>query len=934
MVDFPAIEKKWQKKWDEAKLGLAKKSDLPKFFMHFAYPGVTGQLHVGHMRGYSYTDMICRYKRMTGFNVFYPVGTHPSGNGAISYARKIEKGDEKTISKLKNSGCTDEDIQKMKDPMYFIDYFSNEYIDYWKKYGYICDWNSFTYTAKPDYSKFIQWQFTKLNEKGYLVKEPYIAPFCPKCGAVAIDASQTDLSEGGTAEKAEYTILKFKMGNEFLVAATLRPETIYGQTNLWINPEVDYVRIQVGKETWVCSAQCAKKMANQKDDVKPVAGIVKGTDLIGKYATAPGIEREIIILPSTFTDANMGTGIVTSVPSDAPYDYMALRDLQKDEELMKKYKLDSAKVKAIKIIPIIDSKDYGDTPAVKICNDMGICSQNDANLEKATKIIYSTGFYSGVMNANCGEFAGMPVEKAKDAMKAKLIAAGKADTMSDLSEKVICRCGEEVMLKKIPDQWFIKYSDLNWTEQSKDHAKTMMIKPKDYQDNISGVLDWYQNRACARQGNWIGTKIPFDERWTIEPIADSTLYPAYYVVSRYVTEGKVAKEEMTEQFFDYIFLDKGTPKNAVWKEIRDEFNYWYPVDINLGGKEHQTVHFPPYIMNHTAIMRKQHWPRGIFVNYWLVEEGGKISKSKGGAATTPLGAAEKFSADGMRLYYAHAASPFVDLFWDESAVFSYRKHVENVFLISERLAAMNGTNTSQIDAWMLSKLHSRLKAYRKSMEDYDLRTSIGVVLFELTKDIQHYEKKGGNNKKVAEEVLGAFLKMLTPFIPHTCEECWEMSGHKTLISNEQLAVVDEKKISVEAERSEDLTDTVEDDIANVMKITGMKPKKITLLIAGDWKRNAWKKAIEQSPELLKELMKDNDFKAHGQAAVKYAQWLQKNARELQDIPTSVEEMKAVKAASEHIAKAFSASVEVVSADDSQHPKAGNAIPGKPAILLE
>jgi len=340
-INWDQIQTKWQSSWQLAKLGTAKpNSQKEKFFMIFAYPGISGFLHVGHMRGFSYTDAICRLERMKGKEVLFPVGTHASGNHAFAFARKVKDKDEKWISYLKKNGCSDEQLKKLEDPNEIINYFNDVYVnEYWKKFGFLCDWDRFTSSTNADYNKFIQWQFKKLNEKKMLIQKPYFAPFSEKCGPVAIDPSETDLSKGGNAEKQEYTLLKFKLDNphsdqvEYITAATLRPETIFGQTNLWINTEGDYVKVQVPKadhnEVWIMSAKAAEKIAFQIDDTK-ILSEIDPKSLLGKLALAPGVKRKIPILPASFVSVDVGSGIVTSVPSDAPFDYIALKELREN----------------------------------------------------------------------------------------------------------------------------------------------------------------------------------------------------------------------------------------------------------------------------------------------------------------------------------------------------------------------------------------------------------------------------------------------------------------------------------------------------------------------------------------------------------------------------------------------------------------------------
>ncbi|MEM5804656.1 MAG: leucine--tRNA ligase [Candidatus Aenigmatarchaeota archaeon] len=923
-MDIRKIEKKWQDKWAKGRIWEPRKGKK-KFFMHFAYPGISGYQHVGHMRGFTYTDAICRYKRMTGHGVFFPIGTHASGNQAIGFANKVKKGDRKWIEYLIANGYPEGKMKDMEDPKKVVDYFNANYIENWKKYGFLADWDSFTCTIYPDYGKFIEWQFRKLNALGLLVKKPYFATFCSNCGPVAVDPSETDISKGGNAQKQEFTLIKFKLGDAYLVAATLRPETMFGQTNLWVDPNFEYAIAQVGTEKWICSPQCVEKLKNQKSGVKE-SGKIKGEELIGKYANALSIGKDIIILPCEFCDPNVGTGIVTSVPSDAPYDWMALKDLQKN--CNGSY---CADVKKLKPIPIIISKEYGDLPAVRICEEMGIKDQHDPKLEEATKIIYKKGFHTGVMNQNCGKYAGMPVEKAKEKIKEEMINGGKADVLYDLSEEVICRCGAKVIIKKIPDQWFIKYSDEKLKEKSKAHARTMRVYPQDYYESLPSVIDWFQDRACTRLGNWLGTKMPLDTKWTIEPIADSTLYPAYYIVSRFINSKKLKTSDLTEEFFDYVFLGEGKPKNAIWDVVKAEFEYWYPVDINLGGKEHQTVHFPVYVMNHVAIMGKKSWPKGIFVNYWLTGEGGKISKSKGGAAASPQQAAEMYGADSLRLYYAHISSPHADVVWNEDNVISYKNHVAGIYEMVSALKSLKGDSMTSLERWLLSKANTKLKQYLDYMEEYNLRKAVDIALFEFMNDMNRYRKRGGNNKKVAAAVAEMWLKMLAPFTPHICEECWEILGKNGMISTEQMPAPDEKMIDKRLEAMEEYVHKVLKDIEEIKKIAKIeKPRKITIFISPSWKYEAYNHALEGKD--IKTVMQ-TPLKQHGSALAAYYQKLLKNRPTEELFLTASAETKSLKENEKFFREEYGCEIEIVPAEKSEHPKAKSAEPAKPGILL-
>ncbi|MBO4551890.1 MAG: leucine--tRNA ligase, partial [Candidatus Methanomethylophilaceae archaeon] len=672
ITNYTEMEQKWQKRWADAKLNCAERDGRPKFMVIFAYPGVTGYLHVGHMRGFSYADAIGRYKRMTGYNVLFPVGTHATGNGSISLATRIKKGDEGMIDYMKRNGCTDEELKKLVEPMEVVNFFNGVYQnDYWKKFGFLADWRRFTCTLYPDYGKFIQWQFHKLKDAGLLIQKPYYAPSCKVHGPVAVDASETDISKGGNAETQEYVLLKFRHGDEYLVAATLRPETIFGQVCFWVNPDVDYVRVKYKGETWIVSPQAFEKLQYQKDGVEKV-GDIPGREMIGWMCTAPILHKDIPVFPATFCDPNVGTGLVTSCPSDAPDDWISLQAVKKDSEMISKYGLSQELIDSVVPVSIIKIEGYGEFPAQSIIESMGITAPGDPKLVDAKKQVYKDGFHTGKMKETCGEYAGLSVNEAKDRMKQAMIDAGEGDVFYDLTEEVICRCGEKVLIKRIDDQWFINYGDEKLTERTHEHCKSMHIEPQEYFNNVHGVLDWFRERACARLGNWLGTRFPFDDKWIIEAISDSTLYPIYYLVSIYANEGKIKPEQMTEEFFDYVYLGQGKIDDVakstgiskdLLDQIRKDVEYWYPLDLNLGGKEHMTVHFPAFLFNHVGILPENMWPRGIMVNWYVTGKKSKISKSKGGAQPIP-GAAGKFGVDGMRLYYAHSASAFADIEWD------------------------------------------------------------------------------------------------------------------------------------------------------------------------------------------------------------------------------------------------------------------------------
>ena len=936
-LDWKKIQRKWQKEWEKAELGKATvKKNQPKFMMIFAYPGISGYLHVGHMRGFSYTDAICRYERLKGKEVLFPVGTHASGNQALGFANKVKNKDKDWLKYLMDNGCPPEKIKDLAAPEKVVEYFNQVYLnDYWKKFGFLCDWDRFTCTTYPDYEKFIQWQFKKLLQKNLLVQKPYFATACINCGPVAVDPSETDISKGGNAEKNEYTLLKFKIGQDYLVAATLRPETVYGQTNLWVNPEAEHVRVEVEGENWILSREAAEKLKYQKDDVllKEDVDIKK---YLEKYVLAPGINREIIVLPSPLCNQKVGSGIVTSVPSNSVYDYVALQDLAKDKDYCRKYGIDIDKVRNIQPIPIMKTKGYGNIPTKEIVAKLSNPSLGNPKLEEANKELYKLDYHTGIMLDICGEYAGKRVEEAKELIKAKLMEQGKADVFYDLSEEVICRCGEKVVIKRIDDQWFIRYSDQELTERSKEQAREMHIYPQEYYEHLPGVLDWFQDRACARLGNWLGSKFPFDEKWIIEPISDSTLYPAYYIIAKFVHNKKLKVKDLTEEFFDYVFLAQGEGKEA-WKEIKEEFDYFYPLDLNLGGKEHKTVHFPVFLMNHVAILPEEKWPKGIFVNWWVTGKGSKISKSKGGAVPIP-DAIEQYGVDAMRLYYAHIGSPHIDVVWDEETIYNYKATLERIDNLVAELKKLDGKRKT-IDEWLVSRVNENIKKINLAMKSYELRELASITYYTIYDDLRWYLRRGGENKKVIGEVLDIWVRLMNPITPHLSEELNESKG---LVSAAHWPREEEERTSLKAEAGEELVRGTMAGMRSVLKLAKLEQaKKYTLFISEEWKYELFNllakelKVTRNVGEVMRKVLEMEQLKMKGKELSKLVPVLVKDPAKIPGFVTSQEEeMKIMTEAKKLLEKEFNCEIKIIIAEESEESKAKSALPGKVGILVE
>jgi leucyl-tRNA synthetase len=271
-----------------------------------------------------------------------------------------------------------------------------------------------------------------------------------------------------------------------LVAATLRPETMYGQTNCFVLPEGTYGAYRMASgEIFVTSEHAAENMAHQAETdmmaewgkTDKVADI-SGTALLGLPLKAPNAQYDrVFTLPLLTISMTKGSGIVTSVPSDAPDDYAALRDLQTDPALREKYGISLDMVESYHPTPVLritggdedlDLEDFGEMAAVTACQHLKVKDQHDkAKLAKIKKSVYNKGFYFGVMSV--GSQKGKSVEEAKDAVKKELIANGDACRYWEPEDIIMSRSGDKCVIAFI-DQWYIKYGQPEWRDAVMEHV--------------------------------------------------------------------------------------------------------------------------------------------------------------------------------------------------------------------------------------------------------------------------------------------------------------------------------------------------------------------------------------------------------------------------------------------------------------------------------
>lgn len=960
MSQTKEMEQKWIAKWENAHLFEADPdSKREKKLVTFPYPYMNGPLHVGHTFTASRVDAYARFKRMQGYNVLWPWGWHWTGQPLLGASQRVARGDQAYIHVLREvDGVPEEELNKFVDPLYMAQYYTNEGRLAAKSVGFSVDWRRDFTTVLPTYQKFIEWQYKNLKEKGFVTRGTHPVVWCPKDQSPTGDHDRQS-GEGVTPE--EYTLIKYRLDDQsVLPAATFRPETVYGLTNIWINPDATYVEAIVNGENWVISQEAAEKLKEQERKIE-VKRNFKGKELIGKTFENPVTKLKFPILPGWFVDPKTATGVVYSVPAHAPFDWLALRDLQQKPEILSQFGIDSEMVKAIQPISIITVEGFGDYPAVEIVEKMKIKDQNDPAADQATKELYKKEFHSGILKANCGQYAGKTIREAKDLLISDFRKSGLTDSMYDLSEPVFCRCMTQCIVKILSDQWFLNYSDPKWKELAKQVVDQMNIYPDSAKPWFNTVIDWLREWACARTTGF-GTPLPWGKGWIIETLSDSTLYMAFYTINKHIKQNSIKPESLTPEVFDYIFLGKGNLNQVsadsgihsdLLEEMRKEFLYWYPFDLRNSAKELVPNHLSFCIFHHAALFPPELWPRAIGVNGMLMVEGQGMHKSKGNFITLK-GAVEKYGADATRCALLLGAEGMDDPDWRAENVTDLKTKFEALMGFAGNIisSAQIDENTA-LERWLTSRMQCRIKEVTSSLGELKTRTALQTALFETWNDLRWYiQRKGNCNTKALVDAVKDWLKMLAPFAPFLCEELWSRTGEDGFISVANWPIFDDSKVDAASEEQENLITDIMADTNNILKAMKITPTRICYYTAASWKWDLYLKILEKTltgevkiNELMKEFAANKDLKPHMKEVANMVPRFIKALTKVSGIRKS--NMQKIRIINEQfileesllfLKNRFNAEIDVYSEDDEGRfdPKrrASMAMPYQPAIYVE
>ncbi|KFM68479.1 Leucine--tRNA ligase, cytoplasmic, partial [Stegodyphus mimosarum] len=877
------IERQIQEKWEKESIfeedAPADNVKIEKYFATFPYPYMNGRLHLGHTFSLSKCEFAVGYQRMKGKKCLFPFGLHATGMPIKACADKLKweietygfppnfpketdgdnleeveeslqlpankaKGKKSKLAAksgganyqwqiMQSLGLKDEEIKKFSDAEHWLQYFPPLAISDLKSMGVKVDWRRtfITTDCNPYYDSFVRWQFIRLKERGKIQFGKRYTIFSPKDNQPCMDH---DRSSGEGVGPQEYTLIKMKVMEPlpqklssftgfsvFLIAATLRPETMYGQTNCWVRPDMKYIAFQISSgDIYICTRRAARNMSYQgfTSETGKVSELIEleGRDLLGLPLKAPLTSYDVIYtLPMLTIKDDKGTGVVTSVPSDSPDDFAALNDLKKKPELRKKFNITDDMVMKYSPVPILEVPDFGSLCAQSVCEEMKIQSQNEKEkLAAAKEKIYLKSFYEGVMLV--GNYKGQKIQDVKKLIQKDLINKEEAVVYMEPEKKVISRSGDECVVA-LCDQWYLDYGEPSWKALASKALSQMETYSEEVRRNFNATLDWLREHACSRSYG-LGTKLPWDEIWLIESLSDSTIYMAYYTVCHLLQggvkgslDGKAGSpvglkpSDMIPEVWDYIFFKNAPfpktniPKDTL-KRLKREFEYWYPVDIRCSGKDLVPNHLTYFIYNHCAIWpnEPEKWPKSIRANGHLLLNSEKMSKSTGNFLTLSE-AVGKYSADGMRLSLADAGdgiedANFVETMADAGVLrlYSFLEWVKEMIATKSQLR--DSTLCTFNDKVFINEINHSILQTTEHYEHMMYKEALRTGFFELQASRDKYRELTVK-EKMRSDLIFKFIEvqvlLLCPICPHISEYIWSLLEKEKSIMHAKWPVAEQ-----------------------------------------------------------------------------------------------------------------------------------------------
>ena len=716
--DFTAIEKKWQARWLEEKPFTAVNGDTgrEKFFGLIEFPYPSGQgLHVGHARPFTAMDIICRKKRMQGYNVLFPIGYDAFGLPTENYAIK---------NHIHPAKVTHDNVENFRRQLRML--------------GYSFDWDREVNTTDPEYYKWTQWIFLQMFKKGLaykasmpvnwctsckivLANEEVVEGVCERCGGEVIrkEKSQWMLAITKYADRliddldtvdfinrvkiqqrnwigrSEGTEVDFTATNgDKLTVYTTRCDTLFGVTYMVISPEHPFLeqwkdQIRNWGEVAAYQAEAARKSDFERGELNKEK---TGVRLDGIEAVNPANGKHVPIFVADYVLMGYGTGIVMGVPGHDQRDW------------------DFATAFGLPIVEVVKGGDV-------------------------TKGAFALKDDTGIM-VNSGFLDGMTVKEAIPAMKEHVTKQGygRPKTNFKLRDWVFSRqryWGEPIPLVDCPK--------CGWVPLPEEQLPLLLPEVESYEVTDTG------ESPLAKMTDWVSTTCP-------------------------KCGGPAQRETDTMPQWagsSWYFLRYMDPHNDKALASKEALDYWSPVDWYNGGMEHTTLHllysrfWHKFLYDIGVVPTAEPYAKRTSHGMILGEGGEKMSKSRGNVVN-PNDIVAQYGADTMRLYIMFVGDFEQAAIWSTEAVKGSKRFLDRVWNLAE-----NAKDDPAPSAANEAVLHRTIKKVTGDIDGLKMNTAIAAMMTAVNEMTANGVTKGD---------MKPLIQLLCPFAPHIAEELWEKFG--------------------------------------------------------------------------------------------------------------------------------------------------------------
>lgn len=763
--------------------------EKPYFTTIVAFSTPSGRLHIGHALGQVAGDVSSRYAEMQGKKSFFPFGIHATGKDLLKMLEEVSPTDPKYQEKRKMYGLTDADVDNiMSSPgqdnrvRALIQHYRNSYGLNLSDLGVNIEQDAFFSTDESPFHTYTQWVLRRLNDQGLIVKTSSPRPYCPQCGDIkAIEGDFSEVSPEGKVELEDVRIQKGNMlffydGKTIYPVYTTRPETVFGATNLFFNPNKKYLQANMGDINFVAEEDCLDDLVASLFGNERPKNVTEAEGLVGRMVSSPLVREALPLVPGSFVKSDTGTGLVMSVPVHDPFDYFFLAS-------QKPSLLNGARA----VILDADGK--------PISFDGNTLTKD--GLEKVREQTYAAQ-EEGIMSPDLKNYAGQRVPVVRDTLMKYVREQELGGELFRLTGgKFNCRVHRDQKITiSLREENSIDYGNRKMQEKTVSQLQGMRLSPLKYRQDITGIVRSRHAKPCERKadGN-IGTPSPFAGDRKVEALSDSNVYMEYYGIALALKRGVAVPENLGDALFDHLFLGRGSQEEVARKsnmsleslvELKGMIEDRYPIDLNIAAKEHQDVHFPFSLFTHAAILPETLFPREYLLTSHVTLNGEKMSKSKGNVLYIddlvrfvkehPLkGVSAPASLDAIRYFLMSYQSMDKDLDWSEeefarSGMNRVGKYIEFVTHIVSPLCGQALDRPEAVESrWFSTKLQRTVGDVHGFMEARKFREAT-ISIDELSRNIQAYSSLQNAQREMVNGAIQLQLGLMYPFTPRISEE--------------------------------------------------------------------------------------------------------------------------------------------------------------------